>query len=69
MPIVIERVTDGYIADVTPPHGPGTIWRTSHPLPLDALIRALQAIGCHQTDIGDALYTADPGWQETLGTN
>jgi len=24
----------------------------------------LEKIGCHQTDIGDALFEADPLWQE-----
>jgi hypothetical protein len=27
-----------------------------------ALVSALEALGCHQTDIGDAMYQADPDW-------
>ena len=27
---------------------------------LDELIKKLLALGCHQTDIGDALYEIDP---------
>jgi hypothetical protein len=30
---------------------------------IDALVAALLALGCHQTDIGDALYEADPEWE------
>jgi hypothetical protein len=30
---------------------------------IDALVAALVARGCHQTDIGDALYEADPDWE------
>lgn len=28
----------------------------------DELVAALQEIGCHQTDIGDAFFEADPDW-------
>jgi hypothetical protein len=28
----------------------------------DDLVDALRGIGCHQTDIGDAFYEADPDW-------
>jgi hypothetical protein len=26
------------------------------------LVAALLGLGCHQTDIGDAFYVADPDW-------
>ena len=29
---------------------------------VDDLIEALRKLGCHQTDIGDAFYDADPNW-------
>src|SRR4051812_5762909 len=32
------------------------------PLPADALVDELQALGCHPTDIGDAFSAADPEW-------
>jgi hypothetical protein len=35
---------------------------TFPPMPLHDLIRALEREGIHQTDIGDALYAADPDW-------
>ncbi|MBV9050427.1 MAG: hypothetical protein JOY58_19320 [Solirubrobacterales bacterium] len=62
MPIVIEKVDDMYRARVSPPHGGGEPWSTVEPLPRDGLIEALRALGCHQTDIGDAFFAADPGW-------
>jgi hypothetical protein len=31
-----------------------------------ALIKELQARGCHQQDIGDAMYEQDPEWVEKL---
>jgi hypothetical protein len=62
MPIVVFRVADLYEAEVTPPHGRGQSWRSPCPQTIDALIASLEDLGCHQTDIGDALYLADPDW-------
>lgn len=66
MAIVVRRVGDRYSADVTPPHGSGTNWSSSEPTELSLLISQLERLGCHQTDIGDALYEADPRWLERL---
>jgi hypothetical protein len=63
MAIVINRVGDLYEAKVTPPHGRGEPWATPQPMPRDTVIAALLDRGCHQTDIGDAFYEADPEWQ------
>jgi len=62
MPIEIEKVDGGYLARVTPPHGNDRAWASKHPQPAEALIAELQVRGCHQTDIGDAFYEADPNW-------
>lgn len=62
MAIKIERSSGRYSAVVTPPHGGGIPWATTEPLALEPLITALAQRGCHQTDIGDALYEADPEW-------
>lgn len=35
------------------------------PLPLEALVATLREHGCHQTDIGDALYAADTTWDQS----
>lgn len=60
MSIIIKRVNDKFIADVTPPHIDGNPWKSEKPMDLDELIKKLLALGCHQTDIGDALYEIDP---------
>lgn len=62
MAITITRVADKYRADVTPPHAGGTAWRTAEPMEVNELIQELVNRGCHQTDIGDALYEADDAW-------
>lgn len=64
MPIRIQRVGELYAAVVTPPHGRGEPWSTPAALPLQELVERLEELGCHQTDIGDALFEADPLWQE-----
>lgn len=62
MAIRIDRIGDRYTAVVSPPHGGGTAWETVRPVPIEDLIDQLTRRGCHQTDIGDALYDADPEW-------
>lgn len=58
MGIEIRRSDGLYTARVTPPHG-GEIWETSAPMTEEAVIKALLARGCHQTDIGDTLDELD----------
>lgn len=65
MPVKIIRVGQSYRAEVTPPHGGGDLW-SSPALSADELIKELLARGCHETDIGDAFYEADPGWLERV---
>jgi hypothetical protein len=60
--IQITKVLGGYIARVSPPQGNGATWETQEPLARHALVEKLLALGCHQTDIGDAFYQADPFW-------
>jgi hypothetical protein len=62
MAIVIRRVGLLYEAVVTSPHGRGQAWRTEYALGRSELIDVLRSRGCHQTDIGDAFYDADPEW-------
>jgi hypothetical protein len=62
VPIVIRKVSGGYEAEVTPPHGQARVWETASPMSRDDLISALRDRGCHQTDIADAFHTADPDW-------
>lgn len=66
MTIRIERMGAKYCASVTAPHA--TLdWNTKDPLPLRDLISKLEELGCHIRDIGDALYVADPEWEDRLG--
>jgi hypothetical protein len=62
MPIEIEKVDGGYLARVSPPHRNGVPWASDGPQTVQALVADLRVRGCHQTDIGDALYRADPAW-------
>lgn len=62
MALKVWKAQAGYEAEVTPPHGGGRYWKTSRTLTLAELIEALKKQGCHQQDIGDALYEADPDW-------
>jgi len=58
---VLKVDSDRYQAEVTPPHSTRP-WKTPMPLRLRELIDTLVQKGCHQTDIGDALYfTEAPG--------
>lgn len=66
MPIAIKKEGARYTARVTPPHGGGREWSTPKPMGLEELINALQDRGCHQNDIGDSLFEADPEWEFRL---
>ena len=61
--IEIVKTADGYIGAATPP-SVKTEWRTIEPMTVKALIAELERLGAHQTDIGDAFYSADPNWLE-----
>jgi hypothetical protein len=61
--IEIVKADGGYAAVATPPNVE-TEWRTTEPMTVKALIAELRRLGAHQTDIGDALYSADPNWLE-----
>ena len=67
MAILIKRIGSGYLATATPPHVSGGIWVTREPMPARAVTAELQRRGCHQQDIGDAFYDADPDWVSRLG--
>ena len=62
MAIGVKALKDGYWAEITPPHIRERRWESLAGISRDALIKQLSAIGCHQTDIGDAFYEADPDW-------
>jgi len=58
---MIKKSNGFYEAEVTPPHSTPA-WKTSKPLRLREMIDELERRGCHQSDIGDALYEIDPDW-------
>jgi hypothetical protein len=62
VPVTIERSGDLYSATVTLPHGGGRFWSSPEPMTASKLIDVLRELGCHTTDITDALYEADPFW-------
>jgi hypothetical protein len=61
MPITALRHGDGrYQVAVSPPEG--AYWRSSSPVTAREIFEKLPGLGCHTTDISDALYAADPLW-------
>jgi hypothetical protein len=62
MGIKITRVGLLYEAEVSPPHGNGSRWKTDCPVDAEDLVRSLRKLGCHPTDVGDAFYDAEPEW-------
>ena len=63
MAIIINLVgKDTYEATVTRPEGDVDSWKTKSPISSNSLIEELTKLGCHQTDIGDAFYEANPNW-------
>jgi hypothetical protein len=64
VPIMIKRSGDLYSATVSPPHG--SLWSSPQPMTASKLIDVLRDLGCHTTDITDALYEADPSWLNRL---
>jgi hypothetical protein len=66
MSLTIKRDSQGlYQAAATPPHVSAS-WSTGEPISASRLIEELKARGCHQRDIGDAMYEQDPDWIEKL---
>ncbi len=55
-----------YEAEVSPPHCRGEAWASPHPMSVNALVSELESRGCHQTDIGDAFFEADPDWLSNI---
>lgn len=58
--IKIEPVGDRYNVYLSPPEGP--TWRSSKPLTATEVLERLSALGCHSTDITDALSATGTDW-------
>jgi len=62
MAMTIRKHGDGlYDVSVGPPDAPNH-WRSNRPLTVHEVFAKLTDLGCHTTDISDALYAADPFW-------
>jgi hypothetical protein len=61
-PMAINVVVygDRYQVTVSPPEGP--FWRSSEALTATDVLAKLSSLGCHSTNITDALSAADPNW-------
>lgn len=66
MSLTVKMTSSGlYEVTATPPHV-GAAWSTTEPIPVRQLVEELKTRGCHQQDIGDALYEQDMNWIEKL---
>ena len=61
--LTVEKVGDGFAVEVSPPHS-REVWRTREPISATDVLERLSDLGCHSTDITDALSAADPVWTE-----
>lgn len=67
MSVRVSIQGNGYVATVTPnPHGGTAPWESGAPMSGRSLAELLVKLGCHQTDVGDAFYEADPNWLSHL---
>jgi len=60
MPIRILAEGDKYRVWVTPPRYPS--WESPGPMTATEVLAKLSELGCHSTDVTDALYAANPAW-------
>jgi hypothetical protein len=60
MALRIDRSAEGYAVTVSAPSGEP--WVSPHPLTPTAVLQTLSELGCHSTDISDALDAADLEW-------
>ena len=66
MPLKIVKVEDDlYFVSASPPDA-GVVWSPTEPLTGHQVTKGLLERGCHQQDVGDAMYEADPEWIEKL---
>jgi hypothetical protein len=63
--ITVRKVSaDGYVAEVSPPHG-DVEWKTDEPLSQEDLMRQLETLNSHPRDAWDAVDEADQVWEES----
>jgi len=64
--ISVQVSGDRYQVSVSPPQGPP--WQSAEALTATEVLEKLSDLGCHSTDITDALYAANPDWGFAHGT-
>jgi hypothetical protein len=67
--VSIRLTPDGenFWVEVTPPDAEA--WRSEAPLTAPEVLEVLGGMGCHSTDITDALDTANSGWRARHGAD
>jgi hypothetical protein len=66
MRIRVWRRDDLYDVLVTGAPGRVRPWRSGEPLTAVEVVTFLEEIGCHPSDVGAAMFDADPLWMERL---
>jgi hypothetical protein len=63
--VSIRIVAEGdlYRVTVSPPHG--SSWTAPEPITATEVLGKLELLGCHVTDVTDALAEANPNWGES----
>ncbi len=59
--IEVMHESDGYLVYVSPPHA--DVWKSVQLMSATEVVQFLASLGCHQTDVMDALDIANPGWK------
>lgn len=59
--LTVEKLGDRFAVEVSPPHSREP-WCSTGPLSATEVLETLSNLGCHSTEVTDALYAADPSW-------
>jgi hypothetical protein len=66
MALKIVRISDDLYSVCATPPDVRSEWSPAEPMRGQQLTRELLGRGAHQTDVGDAMYDADPDWIKKL---
>ena len=62
VPILITLSGSGFDVSVSPPEGPS--WESASPLTATEVLEQLSSLGCHSTDVTDALDATGVAWRD-----
>jgi len=62
MALIVTKVSEAFYTAATTPPNSREVWNTAEPVRLHQLCQQLEALGCHQVEIGDAVDDADRKW-------